>query len=79
MKSSEHEWKQRTLPVGGSITLWLVSSLTGLVSTDSLHKHKYFLFLVKPSLVKLETSRTVILPPTGSILWLKDIRQGFIL
>ena len=55
------KWDQRKLTVGGSITVLLVSV--------SLHtKNNKFYFLVKSSLVKLETCSTVILPPTVSVL-----------
>ena len=48
----------------------LVSSFTSLDSAVSLHtKNNIISLLVKSSLIKLETtSRTVILPPTVSIL-----------
>ena len=52
---------QRTLTVGGSITVQLVSSFISLVSAASVH--------TKSSLVKLETSCTVILPPMVSVLY----------
>ena len=53
--------KQRTLTVGG---------FTRLHKTASLNTNKIiFPSLVSSSLVKLETSRTVILPPTVSVLW----------
>ena len=56
---------QRTLTVGGSTTVWLVSSSTKLDQTASLNTNKIiFPSLVRFSLVKLVTSRTVILPPT---------------
>ena len=45
-----------------------MSSFTSLNSTASLHiEHNTFSLLVKFSLVKLDTSCTVILPP--SVLW----------
>ena len=53
------------------VTVQLVSSCTSLGSTASLHTNINILsFLVKSSLVKLETSRTVTLHPTVSFLWL---------
>ena len=61
---------QRTLTVGGSIIVRLVSSLTRLDLTNK----EILLFLVcseapESKLVKLETSCcTVILPPTVSVL-----------
>ena len=61
--------KQRTLTLGGSVTVRLVSSFTSLDSARSLcTKNNIFPFLVKSSLVKLEISCTVILPPMVSIL-----------
>ena len=61
---------QRTLTIGGRITVWLVSSLTRLELTN---ERNIILFVfseaVKCNLVKLETSRTVILPPMASVLW----------
>ena len=52
-----------------SITEQLVSSFTSLDSAASLHtKNNIFSCLVKSSLVKRETSCTVILPPTLSVL-----------
>ena len=61
--------KQRTLTVGGSIIVWLVSSLTRLHWTASLNTNKIiFSSLVSSSLVKLETSCTVIVSPTVSVL-----------
>ena len=56
-----HSFTQRTFTVGGSITVQLVSSVD---STASLHTK-----LVSSSLVKLETSCTVILLPMVSVLW----------
>ena len=65
---------QRTLTVRGSITAWLVSSFTRLHQTASLNTNKIiFSSLVSSSLVKLETSRTVILPPTVSVLWVGSL------
>ena len=47
----------------------MVSSLTSMHSTASLHKNYHiFSFLVKSNLAKLETSHTVILPPKVSVL-----------
>ena len=49
---------QRTLTVKGSITVWLVSSLTRLDSTSSLHtNNNIFSLLVNSSIVKLDPSR----------------------
>ena len=61
---------QRTLTVGGSITVWLVYSFTSLDSAASLHtKNHIFSSLAKSSLVKQETSCTVILPSMVNALW----------
>ena len=53
---------QRTLTIGGRITVWLVSSLTRL---DLTKKENMLLFVlseaVQSELDKLETSHTVIL------------------
>ena len=61
---------QRTLAVGGRITVQLVSSLTRLDLTRK--KICYFVFVpseaVESKLVNLETSHTVILRPTLSVL-----------
>ena len=61
---------QRTLTIGGSKTVQLVSSLTGL---DLTKKENMLLFVcsdaVESKLVKLETSHTVILPTTVSVLY----------
>ena len=58
------------LYVGGSITVWLVSSLTRL---DLTKKENMWLLVCSESaeskLVKLETSTEVILDPTMSVLW----------
>ena len=43
-----YKWKQRTLTVGGSITVQLVSSFTSLESTGSLHTKTTY-FLCRPS------------------------------
>ena len=58
----------------------LVSSLTSLDSTASLHtNNRIFSFMVKSNLVKLETSRTVILPPPMIVLLSKvPIKQQYI-
>ena len=48
------------------ITEWLVSSYTSL--DLAAYKNNIFSSLVKSSLVKLETSCTVILPPMVSVL-----------
>ena len=57
---------QKTLTIGGSITVRLVSSLTGLYSAASLHtKNNIFYSLVKSSLAKLEpTSCTTYSDPS---------------
>ena len=61
---------QRTLTVGGSFTVQLVSSLTRLKLTS---EGNIILFVfseaVYCNLVKLETNCTVMLPPTVSVLW----------
>ena len=46
-------------------------SFTSMDSTSSLHTNNSIIFflVVKSSLVKLEASHTVILPPTASVLW----------
>ena len=62
-------FEQRTLTVGGRITVRLVSSFTSSDLADSPYtKSNIFSLLVKSSLVKLETSCKVILPPTVSVL-----------
>ena len=53
---------QSTLTIGGRITVRLVSSLTGLDSTNR---------------VKLETCRTVIHPPIASDLWCREDVIGY--
>ena len=53
---------QRTLTVGGSITVLQVSSLTRL---DFTKKENLLFFVCSET----ETSSTVILPPTVSFLW----------
>ena len=55
---------QRTLTVGGRIMVWLDSSFTTASPINRI-----FSFLVKSILVKLQTSHTVIVPPTVSVLW----------
>ena len=58
----------KRLTVGGRITVQLVSDLTRL---DMVNEEKMFFVCseaVESKLVKLETSRTVILPPTVSVL-----------
>ena len=53
----------RTLTVGESITVQMVSILTGFYSVDSAHtSKKIFSCLVKFNPIKLATSHTVILP-----------------
>ena len=66
--------EQRTLNVGLCIiTVRLVSSFTSFDSTAALgtYKCKHIFFSVKSSLVELETSRSVILPPTMGALWIE--------
>ena len=59
----ERRTTQRTLSVGGSITVRLVSSFTSMDSAASLHGNNHiFSFLVKSKLFKLETICTVIFP-----------------
>ena len=69
--SSDDRLYQRTLAVGGRMTLWLVSSLSRL---DLTKKEKMLLLVFSEAneskLVRLETSCTVILPPTVSVLCL---------
>ena len=60
--------RQRTLAVGGSITARIVSSFTSLDSTASLGRYSQIKKIVKSSLVKLETSHAMILPPIVSVL-----------
>ena len=56
--------------MGVRIIPWLVSSLTKLDSSASLHtNNNIFSSCVKSKLVKLETRRTVILPPTARVVW----------
>ena len=60
---------QRTLTIVGSVTVQLVSSLTRL---DLTNKENILFFVcseaAESKLVILGTSRTVILPPTVSVL-----------
>ena len=61
--------EQRRLTIGGSITVQLVPIFTRLDSTASLlTNNNIFPSLVSFNLVKLETSRTVILPQTVNAL-----------
>ena len=61
---------QRKLTVGGSITVHLVTSFTSLDSSASLHPNNNISsFLVKSSHDKVETSCTLIEPPTVNVLW----------
>ena len=63
---------ERALILAESITVQVVSSFTSLDSAASLlHKNNIFSPLFKSTLAKLETSCTMILPPTVSVLWLK--------
>ena len=63
---------QRTFIVSKRITVLLVSSLTALDTIASLHTNNtLFSCLVESKQVKLKTSRTVILPSTVSVLFLK--------
>ena len=61
---------QRSLTVGGRITVQLVSGLTRLELTK---KENLLIFVcseaVESILEKLETSCTVILRPTVSVMW----------
>ena len=60
---------QRTFTVGGRITEQLVSSLTRLELTNERNLILFvFSEAVYCNLVKLETSCTVVLPPTVSVL-----------
>ena len=60
--------EQRTLTVGGKITVRLVSSLTRLELTNEGNVILFvFSEAVKYNLVKLETSCTVMLPPMVSV------------
>ena len=55
---------QRTITVGESMAVRLVSSFTSVDSTASLQSNnRIFSFLVEANLVKLETSQTLFLPP----------------
>ena len=67
--------RQRTITIGGRITVWLLRSFTSMASTESLHtKNHIFSFLVKSNLVKLESSHKVILPPTVIVVF--NFRQS---
>ena len=69
--------KQKTLTVWGYTTLLLVSSFTSLDLAASLHKNdRTFSCLVKSNLAELETSHTVILPPSMSVLWSKLLSKS---
>ena len=71
---------QGTLTVGGSITVQLVSSLTSLDKTVTLHNNdNIFSFLVKSNLFKLDTSFEVILPPTVRVYCKKSVFVEIIL
>ena len=67
---------QRTHTVGGSITVQLVSSFTSLESAATQRTKNIFSLLVKSNLVKLETSCTVIIPPTVSVLWTVENKES---
>ena len=78
MKPCLMSFNQRMLPVGGRITVRLVSSLTRLGFTK---KRKYLCLCsesVETKPVKLETSHKVILPPTGSVLCFHSCSDDFI-
>ena len=61
---------QRTLTIGGSITVQLVSSLPGLDSVIYVHTNNNILSsFVELKPVKLDTRCTVIIPPKLSVLW----------
>ena len=60
---------QRTFIFRGNITVRVVTSLTGWDSEASQHtKSNTFACLLEPNPVKLETTYTVVIPPTSSIL-----------
>ena len=67
-------------PLGrGRITVQLVSSLTRLeLTNDGNTKLFVFCEAVSSNLVKLETSRTVILPPTVSAKYHRGSKKRFI-
>ena len=62
--------EQRTLTVGGKYhcTVCLQFHKFGFSCFTTFTNNNIFYFLVKSGLVKLQTSRTVILPPTASVL-----------
>ena len=62
LKSMTELFIQKTLPVGGNLTVQLVSCLTGMNSEALLHtNNNIFYCLVKSNLETLQTSRTEIL------------------
>ena len=61
---------QTTLTIGERITVWLISFLTRLDLTEELNMVSFVCSeTVQSNMVKLETSRTVIIPPLVSVLW----------
>ena len=73
MHGSVGDLKQRTLTIGGSIIVRLVSSFQVWTQLQHYIITNVCYFLVKSNLVKLETSRTVILLPTVSVLSLEPM------
>ena len=70
-------YTRRTFANGGRITIWLVSSLTGLDSVVSVHtSSNIFSCLIKSNPVKLETTHTRDPCPYGewSLLTLHNIK-----
>ena len=70
-------YTRRTFTNGGRITIWLVSSLTGLDSVVSVHtSSNIFSCLIKSNPVKLETTHTRDPCPYGewSLLTLHNIK-----
>ena len=67
---------QRTLTVGGRITVRLVSLFSSLEQTQPVNSLFFVLNISASSkLEKRETSGTVILPPTVRFLWLPHHRD----
>ena len=59
------KYSEHSPTVKGSLTLYLISSFTGLDTAVSAHSNNSIIsLLVKSYPVKLETSWAVILPPT---------------